>query len=81
MNNSESYLKYMDKLTLKKLGDSSEAGLWITSLPVPASATKNRSLALTITQRHTEPRVYIKEIGTGYPKKPVIQGDYWCRRQ
>ncbi|MGI6538264.1 MAG: hypothetical protein ACOX22_08065 [Caldicoprobacterales bacterium] len=81
MNNSKAYLKYMDKLTLKKLGDSSEAGLWITSLPVPAGATKNLKLGADNNPEAYSDRVYIKEIGNwiseeaGNPRRLLMIAD------
>ena len=44
MSSGTDYLKFIDELQLSRLGDESEAGLHITSLPWPRSAAQQLSL-------------------------------------
>jgi hypothetical protein len=61
------YTEHLDKVALSKLGNSEEAGLWITSLPLPAKFPKD--LALSVDESRQEISTYIKELGNWPGKK------------
>src|SRR2546425_995987 len=56
-----SYLKYLENLSLTRLGGPEEAGLWITSLPWPRSTKPDLALDSQAT--------YIKPLGQ-WPGQP-----------
>ncbi len=45
MNSRFDYMKYIKSMRLKKLGNEQEAGLWITSLPVPENFSAEIALS------------------------------------
>ncbi|NLB43230.1 MAG: hypothetical protein GX815_13455 [Clostridiales bacterium] len=73
------YSEYMDKVTLSKLGNSEEAGLWISSLPIPAKFPKELELSVNDNQQGVN--TYIKELGNwagkeaGNPRRLLLFAD------
>lgn len=73
MHETSDYTAYLPQLELARLGDESEAGLWITSLPWPRATARDISIGGAST--------YVKPIGQwpneapGSPRRLLLIGD------